>query len=45
MDDETGKKEEVFTISADRFNATPLPKVWVDNLKQRLQNGEATLFF
>lgn len=45
MDDETGKKEQVFTISADRFNSTPLPKVWVDNIKQRLQKGEELYFF
>ena len=45
MDDETGKKEQVFTISADRFKTTPLPKVWVDNLKQRLQKGEELYFF
>ena len=45
MDDETGKKEQVFTLSADRFNSTPLPKVWVDNIKQRLQSDEQLYFF
>lgn len=45
LDDETGKKEEVFTISADRFTSTPLPKIWVDNIKRRLQNGEQLYFF
>jgi hypothetical protein len=45
LNDETGKKEEVYTISADRFKSTPLPKVWVDNIKQRLQNGEQLYFF
>jgi len=44
-DDETGKKEEVFTISADRFNSTPLPKVWVDNIRRRLQKDEQLYFF
>ncbi|MDE3182201.1 MAG: hypothetical protein KGM16_02170 [Bacteroidota bacterium] len=44
-DDETGKKEEVFTIAADRFNATPLPKVWVDNIRRRLQKDEQLYFF
>jgi len=44
-DDETGKKEEVFTISADRFNSTPLPKVWVDNITRRLQKDEQLYFF
>lgn len=45
LDDETGKKEEVYTISADRFKSTPLPKIWVDNIKRRLQNGEQLYFF
>jgi hypothetical protein len=45
LDDETGKKKEVYTISADRFNSTPLPKVWVDNIRQRLQSGEQLYFF
>ena len=44
-DDETGKKEEVFTISADRFNTTPLPKVWVDNIRRSLQQDEQLHFF
>jgi hypothetical protein len=44
-DDETGKTEEVFTISADRFNSTPLPKVWVDNIRGRLQKDEQLYFF
>lgn len=45
LDDETGKKEEVFTISADRFKATPLPKIWVDNIRRRLQKDEQLYFF
>ncbi len=44
-DDETGKKEEVFTISADRFHTTPLPKVWVDNIRRNLQQDEQLYFF
>jgi hypothetical protein len=44
-DDETGKTEEVFTISADRFDSTPLPKVWVDNIGRRLQKDEQLYFF
>lgn len=45
LDDETGKKEQVFSISADRFTSTPLPKIWVDNIKRGLQNGEQLYFF
>lgn len=44
-DDETGKTEQVFSISADRFNVTPLPKVWVDNIRRRLQKDEQLYFF
>jgi len=44
-DDETGKTEGVFTIAADRFNSTPLPKVWVDNIRRRLQKDEQLYFF
>ena len=44
-DDETGKNEEVFTIAADRFNTTPLHKVWVDNIRRRLQKDEQLCFF
>ena len=45
LDDQSGKKQEVFTISADRFNITPLPKVWVDNIRGRLQKDEQLYFF
>ena len=44
-DEETGKTQEVFTISADRFNSTPLPKVWVDNISNSLQKDEQLYFF
>jgi hypothetical protein len=42
---ETGEKEKVFTISADRFQETPLPKLWVENIRQRLQPEEQLYFF
>lgn len=45
LDDETGKKETTFTITADRFDTTPLPKVWIDNIKGRLQKDEQLYFF
>lgn len=45
LNDETGKKEKVFTISADRFKETPLPKLWVDIIRQRLQPEEQLYFF
>lgn len=45
LNDETGKRETVFTIASDRFTATPLPKVWVDNIKNKLQPDEELYFF
>ena len=45
LDDETGKKETTFTLAADRFDTTPLPKMWVDNIAGRLQPDEQLYFF
>jgi hypothetical protein len=45
VNDETGKKEVSFTIVADRFQTTPLPKVWIDNIKGHLQKDEQLYFF
>lgn len=45
LNDETGKKETVFTIASDRFTTTPLPKVWIDNIKNKLQPDEELYFF
>ena len=45
VDDETGKNEVTFTNVADRFDKTPLPKVWIDNIKGRLQKDEQLYFF
>ena len=42
---ETGKIEEVFTMSADIFKETPLPKVWIENVGIKLQKGEEFYFF
>jgi hypothetical protein len=44
-DDETGKVKPVFTIVSDRFDATPLPKTWTNNIKGRLQKDEQLYFF
>jgi hypothetical protein len=45
LNDETGKKEETFSITADRFDSTPLPKVWINNIQGRLQPQEQLYFF
>lgn len=45
MDDETGKRETTFTLAADRFDSTPLPKVWINNIAGRLQPDEQLYFF
>ncbi len=43
--EENGKRENVFTITADRFKSTPLPKVWQDNISGGLQKDEELYFF
>jgi hypothetical protein len=45
QDEETGKKESTFTTVADRFRVTPLPQVWVDNIKGGFQKDEQLYFF
>ena len=45
QDEETGKKSTAFTNVADVFKATPLPKVWIDNLKDGFQKDEELYFF
>ena len=45
QDEETGKKQSTFTIVSDRFKTTPLPKIWIDNIKGRFQKDEELYFF
>ncbi|MDQ2718583.1 MAG: hypothetical protein M3Z26_02295 [Bacteroidota bacterium] len=45
QDEETGKIQTTFTIQSDRFNSTPLPKIWIDNLKDSFQKDEQLYFF
>jgi hypothetical protein len=43
--EQTGKKEIVFTTIADLFKTTPLPEVWKANIAGRLQKGEELYYF
>ncbi len=43
--EETGRKEKNFTIVADRFRSSPLPEVWINNLKDTFQPEEELYFF
>jgi hypothetical protein len=45
QDEETGKKQSTFTLVSERFKATPLPKVWIDNLEGGFQKDEVLYFF
>ncbi len=45
QDEETGRKQSTFTTVADLFRATPLPKVWLDNIKDGFQKDEEIYFF
>lgn len=43
--DKPGKYEEKPTLTAGKFETTPLPKIWVDNLSKSLHKGEELFFF
>ncbi len=45
QDEETGKKENTFTTVADIFKVTPLPQIWIDNIKGGFQKDEVLYFF
>ncbi len=45
QDDKTGLYNVAFTTVADRFKSTPLPKIWIDNMKGRFQKDEELHFF
>ena len=39
------KKVSRFTNLSDMFTSTPLPKVWIDNIKDSFQKDEELYFF
>ena len=43
--EETGKKEIKFSTVGDRFNSTPLPQIWKDNLAESLKKDEELYFY
>jgi hypothetical protein len=43
--EQTGKKEVVFTTLADRFKTSPLPEIWKNNLAGHFQKGEELYYF
>ncbi len=45
QDEETGKKSTTFTNVSDLFKTTPLPKVWIDNIKDSFQKDDELFFF
>ena len=45
QDEQTGKIQTAFTIQSARFDSTPLPKIWIDNLKTGFQKDEQLYFF
>ena len=44
-DEQTGKKEVVFTTVADLFKTTPSPEVWRASIGGRVQKGEELYYF
>ena len=45
QDETTGKVVPTFTITSSRFTTTPLPEIWVDNVKTNLKTDEQLYFF
>ena len=43
--EQTGKKEVAFTVTSNKFTATPLSNAWVDNIKNSLKPDEQLFFF
>lgn len=44
-DDETGKISNTSTAVSRLFKATPLPELWVNNIREQLHPGEELYFF
>ena len=44
-DEQTGKMSPASSISSERFNATPLPELWVNIIREELKPGEELFFF
>lgn len=44
-DETTGKTFPASSIVSDNFKTTPLPKVWIDNIRLDVKPGEELLFF
>jgi hypothetical protein len=44
-DETTGKPFPTTSMVSDNFKTTPLPKVWIDNIRQDMKPGEELLFF
>jgi hypothetical protein len=45
QDEQTRRKSITFTNVSDLFKTTPLPKAWIDNLKDGFQKDEELYFF
>ena len=45
QNEETGKVQSTFTIQSARFDSSPFPKIWMDNLQNGFQKDEQLYFF
>ena len=43
--EQNGKKQTSFTISSARFFATPLTKIWIENVRENLKKDEQLYYF
>jgi hypothetical protein len=44
-DEQSGKVSPASSLVSDRFTATPLPALWVDQVKEQVKPGEELYFF
>ena len=44
-DEATGKLSPATTISSSLFKQTPLPKIWVEKIREEVKQGEELYFF
>lgn len=43
--EETGKVSPTSTIVSQRFKTSPLPQIWIDNVREEVKSGEELFFF
>lgn len=45
VEDENGKKQVMYSTVAGNFDKTPLPPLWIENIRDKFQSSEQLIFF